>query len=109
MATHRVYFFNGLKGLAKKPSVKADLAIYSNIVIVFEQCLSVAINRMNFNFCGKIRFSKIRSHIKLQLYIPYSRRVWQKESLMERKFGEFGKSQAIRQTIIIQTLRYKYY
>jgi len=41
--TGSVLVFHGLTSVSKKPSLKADLVMYSNIVTASGQCLSVAI------------------------------------------------------------------
>ena len=58
--------------VGKNPSLKADLAIYSYIVTVSVQYLSVAItlsNKMNFSYCDNtVSFHK-SSHIYMYIYI----------------------------------------
>jgi len=57
-----------LNRVSKKPSVKADLLIYSNCVTVSGQCLSMAIiisNKMDFNSCVNWDSFSKSSHIEL--------------------------------------------
>jgi len=69
---HRVYYGPlWLDKVDNKPSVKADLLIYTSFVIVSGQCMSVAItisNQMDFNSCMYMEGFCKSSHIRICTY-----------------------------------------
>ena len=104
-----------LDRVGKKPSVKADLFIYSNCVTVSGQCLSVAIiisNKMDFNSCAYMVDFPKSSHIYrvTDCYAVY----WQSFSWwsnvylgMVCKLGKFGHIYRIKGCIFFHLFYHK--